>query len=136
MSISAVTSAASYEAPKQVEKPVKVETAAPAAESVQVETKPAAPVSGSAAENDASSEQKDQEATKEMVQAVVKQVNSKLRHAKTKCEFSYHETTQRISIKVMDKETNEVIREIPPEKSLEMLEKMWELAGILVDEKR
>ena len=54
----------------------------------------------------------------------------------TKCEFSYHEPTGRISIKVMDKETDEVIREIPPEETLEMVEKMWELAGLIVDEHR
>ena len=42
----------------------------------------------------------------------------------------------RASIKVVDADTNEVIREIPPEKSLDMLQKMWEMAGILVDERR
>jgi flagellar protein FlaG len=36
----------------------------------------------------------------------------------------------------MDRETEEVIREIPPEKTLEMIQKMWELAGFLIDEKR
>jgi len=41
-----------------------------------------------------------------------------------------------VTIKVFDKETEEIIREIPPEKTLEMIEKMWELAGLLVDEKR
>lgn len=56
--------------------------------------------------------------------------------SKTRCEFSYHEATKRVSIKVLDDDTGDVIREIPPEKSLEMVEKMWELAGILVDEKR
>lgn len=56
--------------------------------------------------------------------------------AKTRCEYSYHEKTKRVSIKVFDDETGEVIREIPPEKSLDMLQKMWEMAGIMVDEKR
>ena len=41
-----------------------------------------------------------------------------------------------MSIKVINDDTDEVIREIPPEKSLKMLQKMWEMAGILVDEKR
>jgi flagellar protein FlaG len=35
----------------------------------------------------------------------------------------------------MDKDTEEIIREVPPEKTLAMIEKMWELAGLLVDEK-
>ena len=54
----------------------------------------------------------------------------------TVAEFSYNEPTKRIAIKIKDKETNEVIREIPSEKALEMLAKAWELAGIMVDEKR
>ena len=36
-----------------------------------------------------------------------------------------------MSIKVLNADTDEVIREIPPEKSLDMLQKMWEMAGIL-----
>lgn len=55
---------------------------------------------------------------------------------RTRCEYSYHKETNRVSIKVFDADTNEVIREIPPEKSLDMLQKMWEMAGILVDERR
>lgn len=64
----------------------------------------------------------------------VKSANRKME--KTRCEYSYHKETKRVSIKVFDADTNEVIREIPPEKSLDMLQKMWEMAGILVDEKR
>lgn len=58
------------------------------------------------------------------------------RMERTRCEYSYHKETNRVSIKVFDADTDEVIREIPPEKSLDMLQKMWEMAGILVDERR
>lgn len=64
----------------------------------------------------------------------VKSANRRMEH--TRCEYSYHKKTNRVSIKVINDDTNEVIREIPPEKSLDMLQKMWEMAGILVDEKR
>lgn len=70
------------------------------------------------------------------IRSAVEHANQTMRHAKTKCEFSYHEETKRVSIKVIDEETEEVIREIPPEETLEMLSKMWELAGLMVDEKR
>lgn len=60
--------------------------------------------------------------------------NNKL--AKTRCEYSYDENTRRVSIRVYDKDSDELIREVPPEKSLEMLQRIWELAGIMVDEKR
>lgn len=64
----------------------------------------------------------------------VRSANRKMEH--TRCEYSYHKETNRVSIKVINDDTDEVIREIPPEKSLDMLQKMWEMAGILVDEKR
>ena len=54
----------------------------------------------------------------------------------TIAEFGYNKPTNRITIKIKDKDTDEVIKEIPSEKALEMLAKAWELAGILVDEKR
>jgi flagellar protein FlaG len=74
--------------------------------------------------------------TEQQLKEAVSKVNSKLKMHRTKCEFSYHEETKRVSIKVLDKETNEVIREIPPEQTLEMVQKAWELAGFLVDERR
>ena len=51
-------------------------------------------------------------------------------------EFSIHEETKEIMVKVIDSETNEVIREIPPEKILDMVARLWEMAGIIVDERR
>jgi flagellar protein FlaG len=41
-----------------------------------------------------------------------------------------------VTIKLVDKETKEVIKELPPEKTLDMIAKVWEMAGLLVDEKR
>ncbi len=78
--------------------------------------------------------QKDAQTSDQMIKDAVSKVNSKLH--RTRCEFSYHEDTKRVTIKVFDKETDEVIREIPPEQTLEMVQKAWELAGFLIDEKR
>ncbi len=36
---------------------------------------------------------------------------------------------------VRDTKTNEVIAEFPPKKIQDMIAKMWELAGLFVDEK-
>ena len=41
-----------------------------------------------------------------------------------------------MTIKIIDKDTKEVIKEVPPEKTLDMIAKVWELAGILIDERR
>ncbi len=78
--------------------------------------------------------QKDKEVTTEQVKSAVDNINNQLR--RTSCSFKYHEETNRISITVRDKDTDEVIREIPPEKALDMIAKAWELAGLMVDEKR
>jgi flagellar protein FlaG len=72
--------------------------------------------------------------SKKTIDSVMSEANQRL--SKTRCEYAYDEPTKRVSIKVYDKETDELIREVPPEKSLEMLQRMWELAGIIVDEKR
>lgn len=71
-------------------------------------------------------------------EATMKDVNeiNKLINYNTVAEFGYNEPTNRITIKIKDKDTNEVIKEIPSEKALEMLAKAWELAGLLVDERR
>lgn len=76
------------------------------------------------------------EPTEKEVKSKIDQANKELKHAKTGLDFKYHEATKRVSITVYDKDTKEVIREIPPEKSLDMLEKMWELAGMVVDDRR
>ncbi|MCU6708438.1 flagellar protein FlaG [Paenibacillus sp. J5C_2022] len=54
----------------------------------------------------------------------------------TNLEFSVHEKTKQIAVKVLDSESGEVIREIPPEKILDFVAKLWEMAGIIIDEKR
>lgn len=51
-------------------------------------------------------------------------------------QFGVHEDTNRITLKIVDKETKKTIKEFPAEKTLDMIAKAWELAGLLVDEKR
>ncbi len=79
-------------------------------------------------------QQKEHAPSEATLNDAVMRANMKMAH--TRCEYSHHEDTNRVSIKVINSDTDEVIREIPPEKSLDMLQKMWEMAGILVDEKR
>lgn len=53
----------------------------------------------------------------------------------TMFEMKVHKETNAIIVKVLNKETGETIREIPPEKTLDLVVKMMEFAGILIDEK-
>ncbi|MDE6915806.1 MAG: flagellar protein FlaG [Lachnospiraceae bacterium] len=50
-------------------------------------------------------------------------------------KFGVHEKTNRIIIKLVDRDTQEVIKEFPPEKTLDLLAKRMELAGVLVDQR-
>ena len=85
--------------------------------------------------NKSVSENKSKDNTENHLKSVISMTFEMIHWTNTRCEFQYHEITKRVSIKVIDKETDEIIREIPPEESLEMVEKMWELAGLIVDER-
>lgn len=84
--------------------------------------------------------QTDQEVAPDKIKAAVDDLNKTVKQASpmhhTQLSFKYHEDTNRISITVTDSDTDEVIREIPPEKTLDMLARAWEMAGLLVDERR
>lgn len=64
----------------------------------------------------------------------VEQINRN--SANTEAVFGYHEGTHRVTIKIVDKDTKEVKKEYPAEKTLDMIQKVWEMAGLMVDEKR
>lgn len=74
------------------------------------------------------------EASNEQIKKAVSDMNKRM--SNTSCQFGVHEGTGRVTIKIIDKDTKDVIKEFPAEKTLEMIEKAWELAGIMVDEKR
>lgn len=80
-------------------------------------------------------EQEHKKLTEEELIHAIEKANKSVNIYDRRLEFSIHEETKEIMVKVIDTSTDEVIREIPPEKILDMVAKMWELAGILVDEK-
>lgn len=66
----------------------------------------------------------------------VDDINKRAVDDQSEAVFGIHEKTNRITIKIIDKKTKEVIKEFPPEKTLDMIAKVWEMAGLMVDEKR
>ena len=81
-----------------------------------------------------SREQNKGQVSNEAVKKAVENLNKNLNHSEA--VFGIHEATNRVTIKIVDKNTKEVIKELPPEKTLDMISKVWEIAGLLVDEKR
>ena len=51
----------------------------------------------------------------------------------TSMNFSVDEGTKDIVVKIIDKETDKVIRQIPPEELLKLQEKMQDLTGFLLN---
>jgi flagellar protein FlaG len=71
----------------------------------------------------------------EKVQEATDKVNEIILHNDARHEFQVHEGTGRIMVKLVDKESGEVIKEIPSEKMLDVAAKIWDLVGLVVDEK-
>jgi len=69
------------------------------------------------------------------VQEAVDDINKVLHYLNERLEFSVHEATNRIMVRVLDRETEEVLREIPPEQILDLVAKLQELVGLLVDKR-
>lgn len=76
----------------------------------------------------------DQQPSNDTLQKAVESLNKKMNNSEA--IFGIHEGTNRVTIKIVDKDTKEVIKELPPEKTLDMIAKVWELAGLMVDESR
>lgn len=70
----------------------------------------------------------------EALKKAVETINKKM--SNSVAQFGIHEATNRVTIKIVDRETKKVLKEFPPEETLDMIAKVWELAGIMVDEKK
>ena len=79
-------------------------------------------------------EPSDKSASMPSLKSAVEKINS----TTNSCEavFGIHEGTNRVTIKMVDKKTQEVIKEFPAEETLDLIARAWELAGIMVDERR
>lgn len=151
MAIEPLNSAMTY----QAQTAVKTQTAAPVntdvtgdVQTVNVDNTTAAVVetrpqdekngsegNGSKQQQAATSSQQNQ-AMPDQLKKAIAEMNKKINNTNEEAVFGVHEETNRVMIKIVDKETKEVVKEFPPEKTLDMIAKLWEMAGILVDEKR
>lgn len=77
----------------------------------------------------------EQQVRKEDVRLAVDNLNEFLQPVTTNLKFVYHEDLNDYYVTVVDPLTNEVVREIPPKKMLDMYVAMAEYMGLLVDEK-
>lgn len=69
----------------------------------------------------------------EALRKAIEEINRNAKNSEV--VFGMHDATNRVTIKIVDKESKEVLKEYPPEKTLDMIAKVWEIAGLMVDAK-
>lgn len=92
------------------------------------------PVSQSIAEKVATTNE-EQDISKEKLQQAIDAVNDFLQTNNSSSKFKYHEGLDRYYVTVVNRETDEVIKEIPPKKLLDAFYEMQKMVGMIVDEK-
>lgn len=122
----------------KAESQAKVETASNAAASddlmkktIQIDTKETDKNGKDGNRDDSQAKQTISENSQ--IRKAVDEINKKAHNSEA--VFGIHEATNRVTIKIVDKDTKKALKEYPPEKTLDMIAKVWEMAGLLVDQK-
>lgn len=122
----------------KAESQAKVETASNAAASddlmkktIQIDTKETEKNGKDGNRDDSQAQQTISENSQ--IRKAVDEINKKAHNSEA--VFGIHDATNRVTIKIVDKDTKKVLKEYPPEKTLDMIAKVWEMAGLLVDKK-
>lgn len=76
-----------------------------------------------------------EEVNAKAIETTVSEINEMMDPLRTNIKFQFHEKLNDYYVTVINASTDEVIREIPPKKMLDMYAAMAEFMGILVDEK-
>lgn len=121
------------QAPVQTERPDNGDSSVQMAEQIDLTTS-VVENAREKGQTDGGEQGKDQQPPFEQIRKAVEQLNKKI--GNSEAIFGIHEATNRVTIKLVDKDTKEVIKELPPEKTLDMIARVWDMAGILLDEKR
>lgn len=75
------------------------------------------------------------QADEDVVEKAVQRANTSLKQVSREISRDIHPITKVVMYKIKDTKTGDVIAEFPPKKIEDMIAKMWELAGLFVDEK-
>ena len=75
------------------------------------------------------------EITEEKLKQAVDSLNEFLENNHNSSKFVYHEGLDRYFVQVVNKDTDEIVKEIPPKKLLDAFYEMQKMVGMIVDEK-
>lgn len=73
--------------------------------------------------------------SKEKLNQVVDSMNSVIETNHSELKFVFHEGLEEYFVQLVDSETEEVVKEIPPKKILDAFFEMQKLVGLIIDEK-
>ena len=71
--------------------------------------------------------------TEEQTTFIAEQLNEIMRNINVNLEFQYHKEVNFMSVRMLDKKTGEVLREIPPESVVEHMIKVHDWIGAFLD---
>ncbi|MBO6292596.1 MAG: flagellar protein FlaG [Selenomonas sp.] len=77
--------------------------------------------------------QKKEEPKEEDMQQMMKELNELMSRINCNLEFSYHKEVNVMSVKMIDKATNEVIKELPPEEMIDNMIQAKDWIGAFLD---
>jgi len=86
-------------------------------------------------ENNKKINSEDREKLKEVLSKITEGLSEIVSTFNKKLDFVVHEGTHRMMVKVINTETNEVIKEIPPKEMLDLAAKIQETLSIFIDVK-
>lgn len=69
------------------------------------------------------------------VEEAVVRLNATMQALSIRLKFERHEAAGQFMVRVIEEDSGEVIREIPPERTLDMVAYLKRVAGIILDEK-
>lgn len=72
---------------------------------------------------------------KEDLEESIEDINKAVEALHKDLRFQVHEKSKRLMVEVIDLVRNEVIKEIPPRQLLDMLGRIREMVGLIIDEK-
>jgi len=79
--------------------------------------------------------QNEEKMTKEKLQELTAKLNKEMEPLNPDIKFHFNEKIDDLVVNVIDKKTDKVIRKIPSDEAIKIMEKMRELVGALFDKK-
>ena len=76
-----------------------------------------------------------EEIPREEVEKAADKLNRMMNVIEKRWKIGVHEDTNRIMVTIIDKDSGEVLNELPPKKILDLIASFSEMTGLLVDEK-